>query len=335
VKRILLILIIIALVAPACSSQVDCVNADIFCAGLVMEVGSTEGDLNHQAWLGLQEAESDGLVDHVSYIATNDSRDRANNISVFAEQGYDLIVTVGNPFSDETIAAAQRYPQLVFVGVEQEQSIEYSNLASLVFHEEQGGFLAGALAASITQTHRVAALCEAEFIDQMRRYCEGFQAGAQYADSDVDVTIIYREGSTQSLFHDSAWGQMTALNLIGEGTDVLFAAGGETADSALLASAREGIYVIGADTDRYQDLPETRSMALTSVVKQVASGVYELARLATRGQSPKGNYFGDLTLAPYHDLEERVPVMVREQIAETQRDLAVGTLRTGVVYDLP
>jgi basic membrane protein A len=300
-----------------------------------MDVGSIDDVINQQTWLGLQEAERAGFMDHVDYIETSDSRDRTRNISVFADRGYDLIVTVGVSAAEVTSAAAQRYPQLLFVGVDQEQGTALSNLVGLVFHEEHGGFLAGALAASITQTHRVAALCEEKFVDQMRRYCDGFLAGAQYADPDVNATAVYREGSTENLFRDPAWGRTTTLNLIDEGVDILFAAGGETANGALLAAARENIYVIGADTDRYQDLAEIRPMTLTSAVKQVAPSVYELIRLAAQGQFPGGNFFGEMTLAPYHDLEEQVPRTISEHIAEIQSDLADGTLSTGVVYDLP
>ena len=67
-------------------------------------------------------------------------------LRVFGDAGYDIVVTVGASISDETAAAARRYPEAAFIGVEQAQQTEIPNLAGLVFHEEQSGFLAGALA---------------------------------------------------------------------------------------------------------------------------------------------------------------------------------------------
>ena len=66
-----------------------------------------------------EDAKSDGLLDRVDRIETINSRDRAANIAAFGDAGYDIVVTVGASISDETAAAAQRYPDAAFIGVEQ------------------------------------------------------------------------------------------------------------------------------------------------------------------------------------------------------------------------
>jgi basic membrane protein A and related proteins len=101
--------------------------------------------------------------------------------------------------TNETIAAAQKNPKVKFIGVEQTQDTTYPNLTGLVFHEEHSGFLAGALAASITQTNHIAAICEAKFIDAMRRYCDGIKAGAQYINPKTNIDVVYRTGPNQNL----------------------------------------------------------------------------------------------------------------------------------------
>jgi len=176
-----------------------CGEQNVWCAGLVTDFGSVDQGINQQAWLGLEDARAAGILDRIDRIETVDSRDRAANIAAFAEQGYDIVVTVGASIADETISAATQYPNTAFIGVEQYQQAVTPNLAGLVFHEEHSGFLAGALAAEMTQTGQIGAVCEAKFIDSIRRYCEGFRAGASAADPAVGVLIAYRDGSTENI----------------------------------------------------------------------------------------------------------------------------------------
>ena len=100
------------------------------------------------------------------------------------------------------------------------------------------GFLAGALAARISETRIVGAVCETSGINSVWRYCEGFRAGARYEDKDIKAEVIYRDdGDRESLFIDEAWGHDTAQELIQRGADIIFAAGGATGQGALRAAA--------------------------------------------------------------------------------------------------
>jgi basic membrane protein A len=291
--------------------------------------------INQEAWLGLQDAKEEGLVDRIDYIATVDSRDRAKNIATFAEDGYDVIITVGASISEETAAVAQKYPSIAFIGVEQPQETKQPNLAGLVFHEERSGFLAGALAALVTQTNRVAAVCEAKFIDPIRRYCDGFRAGAHYVNPDLKVAVFYRDGPEEDLFNDPEWGRTTALQLIHAGADVVFAAGGTTADAALETAAEQQAYVIGTETDVYMRLTGVRPRLLSSAVNDIRSGVRDLVRLAQEGQFPSGEFFGQAGLAPFHEFERQIPLEVTQNLAEIRTKLEDGSLKTEIPYKNP
>jgi basic membrane protein A len=328
------LILFLALTLSACTpTPQDCAKADVFCAGLVTASGPvSDNGVNQQAWFGLQDAKAAGLVDRIDYIETVDSRDRAKNIEFFAENGYDVIITVGSSLSDDTIAAAQKYPNLKFIGVEQEQTEKYPNVTGLVFHEDQSGFMAGALAAMITQTNHVGAVCEANFIDAMRRYCDGFRAGALYLNPNIDVRLAYRDGSQEKLFNDPGWGSATASQMVSDGADVLFAAGGGTADAALETAASDGVYVIGSETDVYARLKEIRRQLVSSAVNEIRSGLLDLMRLAKEGQLPPGDYFGQTSLAPFHDFENQIAPGVSEKLDAVRLKLENNTLKTEVPY---
>ncbi|MGZ6346444.1 MAG: BMP family ABC transporter substrate-binding protein [Anaerolineales bacterium] len=334
--RFSLLILFFALTLSACTPRPqDCAKADVFCVGLVTASGTIHEDINQEAWLGLKDAKSEGFADRIDYIETIDSRDIAKNIAVFSNQGYDIIVTAGFSMGDDTVVAAQQYPHSKFIGVEQIQTTKLPNLVELVFHEDQAGFLAGALAALISQTDRVGAVCESKFVDSIRRTCDGFQAGVRYADSKTAANVVYRDGPIEGLFNDPQWGSATALQLVNDGADVILAAGGETANAALETAGGQGIPVIGSETDVYAGLADLRPMVVTSAVDDIRSGVRELTRLARAGQFPPGEFFGQIGLAPFHDWDRQVPENVKEQLTSIQQGLRDGSIHSGVPYISP
>ncbi len=331
--RLLLSLLVAALLMAGCSPQPgDCARPDVYCIGLVTDYGSVDSGISRQAWLALQDAQAAKLANRVDYIHTVDTRDRLANIQALAVDGYDLIVTVGAAMGDATTKAAAEHPALQFIGIEQPQAEKHANLVGLVFHEEYGGFLAGALAARMSQTGKVAALCEAKYIDPMRRYCEGFVAGALYLDPLIQATATYRDGPSETLFSDPEWGRTTALNEVGQGADVIFAAGGATADAALQAAASQGAYVIGSESDLYLDLPDIRPQLLSSATNDIRSGLKQIITLTRQDKFPAGEYVGDEKLAPWHDLDRQVSLDTKQELERLYVSLTLQAIPLDIPY---
>ncbi len=280
----------LALLAPtACSAPLDCSLKAVFCAALVTDtLGVNDYGINQGAWDGLLHAQSDGLIDQADFIASIDARDYQKNIAYFVERDYDMIVVAGVSLSDETFRAAELAPQTVFVGVNQAFDETRPNLISIVFPEEQMGFAAGALAAELTRTGYVAAVCETSGIDAMKRYCEGFRIGAKYVNPQVKVLTTYREyGDRDKLFVDESWGYDSAQKLILRGADAIFAAGGVTAQGALKAASDRRILALGAERDQSAALGESAVGVVTSFYGQSQPVVEEAARLIRIGQIPE------------------------------------------------
>jgi basic membrane protein A len=321
----------------ACLSSPDCVREDVFCAGLVTNTASIKDfGLNQLAWEGLQQARRDKVVDHAAYIESVDARDYAKNIEVFADANYDVIITIGPALDDETLQAADIYADSVFIGIDQPQEETRPNLLPIVFAEDQMGFWAGTLAARITQTGTIGAVCETSGIDSMWRYCEGFRKGAAYADEDVQALILYREGqSSERLFIDAEWGDAAARDLIGRGADVIFAAGGGTAQGALLAAARADVRAIGAERDQARALSEAAPALVTSVYGGTSSEVQNWMRFLREGNHWEGAASGSLTYAPYSDIESRVSESLKGEMQTLLGALMTGAIRTDVPPSAP
>lgn len=275
---------------PACQSSSDCFREEVFCAALITDtLGVDDNGMNQDAWAGLQEAKSTGLADRVEYIASVDSRDYPKNIAYFADQGYDLIFTSGIALDDATLQNADLYPDSVFVGLNQPFEQTRPNLISVTFPEDQMGFAAGVIATQLTKTGIVAAVCETSGIDSMWRYCEGFRAGVEFANSEIKTLVVYREdGDREKLFIDEAWGYETSSDLIARGADVLFAAGGVTAQGALRAASEFEVYAIGAERDQANALGESGKGVVTSFYGAAQFEVQEVMRAVRAGDIRAG-----------------------------------------------
>lgn len=334
-STILAVLIVASMIlsacAPAAEKKEDCSSPEVFCVGLVTDVGKIDDkSFNQSTWEGVQQAEKE-LGAKIQYIETTDSKDYDKNIATFADEKYDVIVTVGFALGEATIAAAKKYPDVKFIGVDQFQAEALPNLAGLIFPEDQSGFLVGALAAMMTKTKKIGAVLGTDAVPPVWRFGEGYRAGAAYIDPAVEVTVVYHNDvGFDKTFTDPEWGKTTALSMIDKGVDIIFGAGGKTGNGALLGAAEKGVYAIGVDTDQYYTVPEAQKVLLSSAMKLLTPGTFELIKLAKEGKFPGGNYIGKAGYAPYHDLDSVVPAEVKARMEEIFKGLQDGTIVTNV-----
>jgi basic membrane protein A len=93
--------------------------------------------------------------------------------------------------------------------------------------------------------------------------------------------------------------------------------------------AGESLYCIGVDTDQWETVPEARPCLVSSAMKLITPGVFELIQASQEGNFPSGNYVGEVGLAPFHDFEEQIPQEVKDTLAEIDAGLRDGSIETG------
>ncbi len=317
---------------PAELSVEDCPKEEVFCVGLVTDVGKIDDkSFNQSTWEGVKQAEEE-LGALVQYIETTDSKDYGKNIAQFADAGFDVVVTVGFGLGEATLEAGPQYPDVKFIGVDQFQGEAVPNVVGLIFPEDQSGFLAGALAALMSESGKLGAVLGTDAVPPVWRFGEGYRAGAEYVRPGVEVNVIYHNDvGFDKTFTDPEWGKTTALSMIDKGVDVVFGAGGKTGNGALMGCAEKGVMAIGVDTDQYYTVPEAQSVLLTSAMKLLTPGTFDLIKMAKEGNFPAGgNYVGAAGLAPYHDLADSVPADVDAKVQEIDAAFKDGSLQTNV-----
>lgn len=312
----------------------DCASEEVFCVGLVTDVGEIDDkSFNQSAWEGVEQgAEATGA--QIDFIETGDAKDYNANIALFADNGYDVIVTVGFALGEATLEAAAEYPDIDFIGVDQFQGEAVDNVAGLVFNEDQAGFLAGALAGMLTETDTIAAVLGTDLVPPVVAFKEGYENGALFVNENVEFISTYHPGGLDVAFTDPEWGASTAAQALETGADVVFGAGGKTGNGALIEvasveGAGESVYCIGVDTDQWETVPEAHSCLISSAMKLITPGVADLIEASANGEFPAGNFFGDVGLAPFHDFEDQVSQEIKDRLSEIESGLQDGSIETG------
>jgi basic membrane protein A len=317
--------------APAAAAPSD------FQIGLVTDVGRVnDRSFNQSAWEGVEQAaEALGLPEeNIRFIETQSPTDYADNIQQFIDAGFQVIVTVGFALGDATIEAATNNPDVYFIGVDQFQGEAMPNLAGLIFSEDKSGFLAGVLAARLSETGTIASVLGTDLVPPVVAFGTGYENGAKYANPDISVITTYHPGGLDVAFTDPEWGAATAAQALDQGADVIFGAGGQTGNGALQevasrVTAENQVYCIGVDTDQWETVPAAQPCLVSSAMKLITPGVVALAELAAAGNFPGGNYVGDVGLASFHDFEESISQEIKDELAAVRAGLEDGSISTG------
>ena len=313
-----------------------CPDGDGICVGFVTDVGEVDDkSFNQASWEAVQEFAAENDVLAFGYVETKDAKDYEANIDLFVEANYDVIVTSGFAIGDYTAAAAIANPDIYFMGVDQFQGFDIPNFTGVLFNEDYAGFMAGALAAMLTETDIIAGVYGADLVPPVQKFNQGFDAGAKYINPDITVISTYHPGGMDVAFTDPEWGATTAAQAIDNGADIIYGAGGNTGNGAVIEAGTQGVYCIGVDVDQWLTLPEAHSCMVTSAMKLISPAVLHLLDAYLSDTSPDGNYVGGDGLAPYHDFEALITADMQTIIDDIVAGLGSGDILTGYEWADP
>ena len=312
--------------------------------GLVTDVGKlSDKSFNFDSYKGVQDAQADSsLCVKGAAIESSTADDYPKNIQQFLDQKYDLIIGVGFNLGDAITKAAKENSGTKFLLVDSFDFADLApgktppaNLEGILFAEDQPGFLAGALAALVSKSGTIGVVAGLQTVPPVVHYVEGYAAGAQYAKPGTKVLKIYQPESGAKDFNDPDWGKQQAETFISQGADVIFGAGGNTGNGALLGAKGKGKFCIGVDVDQYVSYPDVDSCLITSAEKHLSLAVKEAVTGLVKGNFKSGINSFDIKndgigLAPYHDYDSKIDAAVKAKITEITGKLKDGSVQTGV-----
>jgi len=253
------------------------------------------------------------------------------NVRTAAQDGYQLIVGIGATMSDAIANVAPDFPDTKFALIDGNPVGD--NVVAVIAQEQEGSFLAGALAAMMTTELSLENINEDKiigFIGGMEvpsvvRWLSGFQQGAAYIDPDVQVQVSY-VGS----FNDPAKSKELALTMFQEqGVDIIMSVAGGPGDAGVFEAVEEtGLYGIGADIDWDQQVP---GHVLTSALKRTDVSVYNIIEKFINGEFESGETLfgvasGVMDITDMSAMGDAIPQSVRDTIMEIKEMITSGEI---------
>jgi basic membrane protein A and related proteins len=266
--------------------------------GVVTDVGTIDDkNFNQYSYEGaLLGAHSIGAPDP-AYVVPASATDYGPDIQNFIDQGVNIIVTVGFNLTPDTLAAAKANPNVWFVAVDQSACVDENgvndttftcagdastllpNFVGLQYQEDQAGYLAGIVAASLSKDKSVAAIGGINLVPAVVRYIQGFEMGAKATNDKVKVHTGYVSTSDFTVaFNNPGEGKTYADQFLATNpSDVVFQVAGKTGNGVLESACAAGAIGIGVDVDQWLSLNAASDPAygciVTSAEKHLSASV--------------------------------------------------------------
>lgn len=327
-------------------------NSD-FVACLISDQGGWDDQsFNQSAMEGAQQAEAELGITLQNAESQSDA-DFGPNVDAMVQQGCNITIGVGFLLEDPIQGAAEANDDMHFGLVdatfedpgETESDppvpVELPNGKPIIFNTAEAAYLAGYVAAGMTETGTVATFGGMQ-IPSVAIFMDGFVDGvAAYNDThDTDVEVLgwdkdAQNGAMTGDFENPENGYNTTQQFIDAGADIILPVAGPVGSGSLRAAdENEGISVIWVDSDGYEQ-PENEAYnqyILTSVLKLIGNAVFDSIAGAAGGEFDAEPYVGTLEnggvdLAEFRDdVELQVPEELAAEIDDLRQQIIDGDL---------
>lgn len=304
--------------------------------------GIDDNSFNQTAWRGVLEAQTALGID-ARFLESQAETDYEANITSLLGGDCDIIFTIGFLLGDATQEAAAANPDQLFSIVDFAYDPPLPNVLGQVYATDEAAFLAGYLAAGMTETGIVGTFGGIN-IPPVTIFMDGFSYGVDYFNSRHGTDVILLgwspetgEGLFTNNFESLDDGRAYAQNLYDEGADIILPVAGPVGlGSAALANELgvAELMIIGVDADLYETDPERGHVYLTSIVKRMDATVFQVIEQVMGGIFEGGVITGTLgnggvDIAPFHDLEGAVPADLVAELDEIRAGITDGTIVVG------
>ena len=303
--------------------------------------GFDDRSFNQSSYEGLMQAKTD-LGIQVKKAESKAATDFAPNLNSMVKGGCDITVTVGFLLSDETKKVAAANPEKHFAIVD-DNAIDAKNVKPIIYDTAQAAFMAGYLAAGMSETGKVATYGGMN-IPTVSIFMDGYADGVAYYNEkkskNVEVLgwdVAKQNGTFTGDFENQGAGKNTTLTFANEGADVIMPVAGPvglgTMDAVkdLKASGKD-VKVIWVDADGFESLASGNEFILSSVIKEMGKSVEDVVASDVAGKFDSAPYVGTLenggvSLAPFHDFDSKVPAELKSELDQLKADIISGTVK--------
>jgi len=299
--------------------------------------GIDDKSFNQTAFKGISDAVEAGYaVPESDYIESQAETDYGPNIQSWLDEGCDLIITVGFLLGTATQEAAAANPDQAFEIIDFAYDPPIPNVRGAVFGTTDAAFLAGYLAAGVSETGVVATYGGIQIPCGVTCFMDGFVYGVRYYNQEkgTDVQVLgwnpeEQTGTFTGDFENLDNGRNVTQSFVDEGADVILPVAGPVGlGSAALAQELGTVWVIGVDADWFETSPEYSDVILTSVLKGLDVAVFDTIKNVAEGSFEGGTRLYTIAedgvgIGP---INESVPAEVAAEIDAIREGLVDGSI---------
>lgn len=295
--------------------------------------GWNDQSFNQSAYAGLTQAIDEFGIQH-SEAESNAEEDFSRNVDAMVQQGCDITFGVGFLLKDAIDEAAAANEDLNFALIDEYADEENTNAKSLVFNTSEAAYLAGYLAAAMSETGTVGTWGGMP-IPSVTVFMDGFSDGVDRYndDNDEDVRLVgwnkeSQNGSFSGDFSDQSAGTTLTEQLLAQDADIIMPVAGGSGLGAGPALESADAKMIWVDSDGYEST-DYGNIILTSVLKEISVATFDTIQEGVNGEFSNEPYVGDLEnegvgLAPFHDFEDEVPDEIKTKLDELREEIING-----------
>ena len=318
------------------SSDSNSEESGDFSIAMVTDVGGVDDkSFNQSAWEGVQQFGADNGLSRgdggFDYLQSQSDADYNTNLNNLLRRDFDLVFGVGFMMGDAITEVASENPDNMLALIDSE--VDAPNVANILFKEQEGAFLAGVVAASMSETGKIGFVGGVD-IPVINRFHAGFVEGAQAINPDIEIQVNYT-----GAFDDASKGKIAANAMYSSGVDIIFHAAGATGNGVFSEAkerkakdANANVWVIGVDADQYAEgqVDSSTNVTLTSMLKGVNNAVVDISTKAKNGEFPGGTttVYGlaedGVGLA---DSRGAIPQDVLDKVEEYKEKIASGEIK--------
>jgi basic membrane protein A and related proteins len=281
--------------------------------------GKFDKSFNEAAFNGAERWKKETGKTYMDFEIANETQ-REQAMRRMAQRGASPIVGVGFSQGSTVEKVSKEFPKQSFVIID--SVVNQPNVQSIVFKEHEGSFLVGMMAALASKSGKVGFIGGMD-IPLIRKFQCGYEQGAKYANSKVEVTANMT-GTTPTAWNDPARGAELAKAQFAKGVDVVFAAAGGTGIGVYQAAKDGGKLAIGVDSNQNHLQPGTM---LTSMVKGVDVAVFNAFKGTTPGVIALGLKEGGVGYALDKHNEKLVTADMKTKVEAAKADIIAGKIK--------
>lgn len=256
-----------------------------------------------------------------------------------ANDSFDLIIVGTSQMTEplQRLVKMSKYQDRRFIifdaEIEDNKATNYPTVHSIVFKQNEGGYLAGALSALVTNDlgKTNTGFIGGMKIDIINDFGYGFMQGVERVNQDKNINIKAYNAYIGD-FSNSPKGNSLANTMYTTGNaEILFAAASQAGLGCLDAAKNKNKYIIGVDSDQYDYFKDTDSLKanqiVTSILKRVDLALYEacenfLNQTLTYGDLQYlGIKEGKIGFVRNSNYEEKIPLEIRQYIENLHDDI--------------